>query len=290
MASLPSAVPLSEIPLAPNPSGAPPNFINPPSLRGAVQGVGITFAIVSLILVLNRLTVIRRSSRPFGLDDASVVLAWVIAATYTGVACSRVYRHAWDSPVSFFDATYIKTIFFSYLIYGPMLFFAKASILITYYRIFQPEIWLRICTYIFLFIMLMSYWFTVPLSFYYCMPRPNTGDPWDIWILLNCANMNSPGLVQAGFNIAADVAIFILPLPVVFKLRMPLAKKCYTIAVFATGNFALAASILTLYYRIQVVRGNDGVWAGAQTYICTFVFLVSPFKGKLQSLTGRQTN
>lgn len=60
---------LSQIPLASNPNGTPPNFINPPSLITAVRSVGITLNVISLILVLLRVVIYHRVKRPFGMDD-----------------------------------------------------------------------------------------------------------------------------------------------------------------------------------------------------------------------------
>jgi hypothetical protein len=61
------------------------------------------------------------------------------------------------------------------------------------------------------------------------------GRGWDLNLLSYCNHLATPGLVQAGMNIAVDVAIIILPLPVIYKLHMPLEKKIGLAVVFATG-------------------------------------------------------
>ena len=38
------------------------------------------------------------------------------------------------------------------------------------------------------------------------------------------------------FNVISDFAILILPMPCLWKLRMPLKKKILVITVFATGS------------------------------------------------------
>lgn len=270
MDALPPGVRLSAIPLAANPTGAPPNFVDPPSLLAAVQAVGITLGFISLALIATRLAVSCRAKRQFGWDDAFIILGWIFAAIYTGASCSLggVTRHAWDTPLSFLDAPYLKKLFVTSLVYGPMLFFAKASILVFYYRTFQPKVWLRIWIHVLLAIMVGTYWMTVPLCFYYCMPHPNTEQSWDLSILSNCGHLATPGLVQAGMNIAADIAIFVLPLPIVFGLQITTAKKISIACVFMTALFALIASALTAYYRVRIIQGYDTSWAGAQTYIC----------------------
>ncbi|ROT37822.1 hypothetical protein SODALDRAFT_324317 [Sodiomyces alkalinus F11] len=274
MDALPPGADLSQIPLAENPSGAPPNFTDGPSLIVAVQAVGISLGSIALLLIVLRLSVWYRLKRPFGLDDGFVVIAFIIAAGYTGVVCSTeaVSRHAWDTPLSAIDEVYLKCgrpeadqsvqkLFVTSLLYGPMLFFSKVSILILYHRMFRPERWFRICLYITLAILFGAYWMTVPLCFYYCMPH--NGEAWDLSILPKCSHLATPGLVQAGVNIAADIAIFVLPLPIVLKLQLPTSKKIGIAAIFATGFFAL-----TVYYRVMIIEGADGTWAGAQTFIC----------------------
>ncbi|KAK4197157.1 hypothetical protein QBC40DRAFT_286089 [Triangularia verruculosa] len=272
MDALPPGVPLEQIPLAANPNGDPPNFVDPPSLLAAVQAVGIILGFFALILLVTRLVIVHRAKRKFGLDDASAILAFVCAAVYTGASCALgegITRHAWDTPLSeVANPAYLKKLFVTSLFYGPMLFFAKAAILLFLQRTFQPKTWFRICIYILLFLMTGTYWMTVPLCFYYCMPHPNTGEQWDLTILAKCNALATPGLVQAGMNVAVDIAVFCLPLPVVFKLQMPLGKKLSVAGIFATGLFALIASILTIHYRILIIRGVDSSWAGAQTYIC----------------------
>lgn len=49
----------------------------------------------------------------------------------------------------------------------------------------------------------------------------HSGRGWDLTLLSYCNHLATPGLVQAGMNIAVDVAIIILPLPVIYKLHMP---------------------------------------------------------------------
>jgi hypothetical protein len=68
VATLPPNMDLSKIPLMPNPSGAPPNFVDPPDLMGAVLGVGITLMILSGILLIFRLVTNHKISK-VRLDD-----------------------------------------------------------------------------------------------------------------------------------------------------------------------------------------------------------------------------
>jgi len=71
MDSPPPNVDPSKIPLALNPNGDPPNFIDPPTLAPAVLGVGVTLIIISGIFLILRLIANFKNTRKLGLDDCS---------------------------------------------------------------------------------------------------------------------------------------------------------------------------------------------------------------------------
>ncbi|KAF7876408.1 hypothetical protein EAF04_001500 [Stromatinia cepivora] len=266
--NLPPGTDLTRVPLAVNPSGAPPNFVNPPSLIGTVQGVGIALAIVSFGMVCLRWRINLKHDHKITLDDLFVAIGFVLALGYTGMVCSMgtSSRHAWDTPLSILNPEYMQKLFATSLFYGPMLFFAKSAILLLYLRAFRPKRWLRIGVYITLGVLLPVYWMNVGMGIAWCMPHH--GDPWALPVLVNCNHLATPGFVQAGVNIAADLAIFFLPLPIILKLQMPRSKKIALCGVFATGILALVASALTVYYRVQIIHNPDSTWSTAQTYVC----------------------
>jgi hypothetical protein len=57
------------VPLAVNPSGAPPNFVDPPSLAGTVFAVGLAFSLISAFFVSLRLYTNWKNARQLGLAD-----------------------------------------------------------------------------------------------------------------------------------------------------------------------------------------------------------------------------
>lgn len=54
----------------------------------------------------------------------------------------------------------VQKSFVASLFYGPMSFFAKASILLLYYRAFGAERWMKWSIYVFMVIMFAAYWMT----------------------------------------------------------------------------------------------------------------------------------
>ena len=74
MAAHPPGTDLSTVPLAPNPNGDLPNFVDPPSQASIITGVAIPFVIISTILVGIRLATNFKNAQKLGLDDCK----WII--------------------------------------------------------------------------------------------------------------------------------------------------------------------------------------------------------------------
>lgn len=73
MDSLPPGIDPSTIPIAPNPNGDPPNFVDPPSLAPAVLGVGMALIIISGIFVMLRLITNLKNTGRLALDDCMYI-------------------------------------------------------------------------------------------------------------------------------------------------------------------------------------------------------------------------
>ena len=112
--------------------------------------------------------------------------------------------------------------FTAQILNGPSLFFAKTSILLLYLRLFGPKRSTRYAIYIGLVFAFCLYWISIPLMAYYC-PR--------LW----CHNMWILSLVQGPLNVALDLFILILPIPVVMRLQMSLPRRFAVLSVFLTG-------------------------------------------------------
>lgn len=121
LSNLPPGMDLMKTPMAANPSGDPPNFVDPPSLKNAMLGVGVSLIIVSGPMLALRLFANWKHSKKFYLDDgksssrakdvsgAKIVAAWCLlgwvcsiaywAVSYSMAAGGSAGRHAWDTPI-----------------------------------------------------------------------------------------------------------------------------------------------------------------------------------------------
>lgn len=69
---------ISKIPLATNPSGAPPNFIDTPSLKTTMLSVGLTLITLSITFIILRLVTNVKHTRKLAIDDGKTLLSCML--------------------------------------------------------------------------------------------------------------------------------------------------------------------------------------------------------------------
>lgn len=106
-AQIPPGIDLSTVPLATNPNGAPPNFVNAPSLYPAMLGTGISLMVLSGMAVILRVITNLRVSKRLEMDDSELrslretkmrsnqsAIVLCIVAQVTGMAYWIVYHNS----------------------------------------------------------------------------------------------------------------------------------------------------------------------------------------------------
>lgn len=120
------------------------------------------------------------------------------------------------------------------MLYGPTVFFAKLSLFLLYLRIFSPDRWTRFLIYFGIGFTFVYYMVTAGILVGLCVPRK--GESWPLALLSSrCHKALVMTYVQGIFNIVSDFYILLLPLPVIWKLQLPLRKKIGVCAIFMTG-------------------------------------------------------
>lgn len=119
-------------------------------------------------------------------------------------------------------------------IIGPLVFFAKTSLFLLYYRVFAPK---KLFRYMITIGIVFSFFFcltTLAIAVYLC--APHAGKDWDAEVLGSCSRHIALYYVISGaVNMALDIFMLILPIPVVLQLQLPLKKKVGVLAIFMTG-------------------------------------------------------
>ncbi|KAJ0376402.1 hypothetical protein COL26b_005409 [Colletotrichum chrysophilum] len=84
---------------------------------------------------------------------------------------------------------------------------------------------------------------------------------WDKTIKAYCIPNQPQWYVNAAGNIATDVAVFALPLPIFWHLSLPRKQKLLLMGIFSLGFFTVAVSIVrTKYLSIQ----QDFTWTNVE--------------------------
>jgi hypothetical protein len=190
---------------------------------------------------------------------------WIL---YHMISSRGTSRHSWDVPMSVITVSYIKLQASIQIVVAPAIWAAKAAILALYVRLFGSVRWLKITCYVWIGLMALFYSSNIAISVAYCIPRK--GEAWDGTSFARCSTSAWSAVVIGVFSTVADVVIFVLPFPVLLKLRVNSAKKLGLISLFLTGFLLVILSVLSLVYRTMIFRGTDVTWYGTTTGILTF--------------------
>jgi len=145
----------------------------------------------------------------------------------------------------------LKFLYVSIIVYNLGLFIVKDSILYQYLRFFIRKSYRRATWSLIVFItslglilIVTSCLSCVPVRFY-----------WDKSIKGGkCISMGPFWLSSASLNILTDLAVWLLPMPVLKILRLPKKQKLSLIAVFALGGLYVEFQIYSPKYILTRIQ------------------------------------
>lgn len=150
------------------------------------------------------------------------------------------------------------------MVYLVDLAVVKFSILFFYHAISSARPY-RIAVYSVMFLVAA---FTVSMVFVNAFECKKPSDAWSAEILLqgagSCTDLHHIYYGQAGFNIASDFAILVLPMHVVWNLQMKRQKRLAVIGIFSVGSIAVLASIIRIYALYLWSSDPDVPYQGAR--------------------------
>lgn len=111
--------------------------------------------------------------------------------------------------------------------------FTKLSLL-TFYLQLSPQKWFRICVWIGIVIVSLYTGCITLLMLFHCNPIRKS---FDVSVTGgSCLDVGVLYIATAVSNIATDVMLFLLPLPMIINLRMKTAQKVGAMLIFAVGS------------------------------------------------------
>ncbi|KAI8173079.1 Satratoxin biosynthesis SC1 cluster protein 4 [Colletotrichum sp. SAR 10_86] len=214
-----------------------------------IFGIGGTIAFIALC---QRFYTKIFLSKGLQIDDAFMFLGWVASVVTQAmlVANSR------------------KDVYVTAPVYMLCNGFTKLSLL-TFYLHLSPQRWFRICVWIGIVVVSLYSGCITLLMLFHCNPVRKAFD-----FTINdgkCLDVAVLYIATAVSNIATDVMLFILPMPMIFNLRMKIAQKIGAMLIFGIGSITIATSIIRLVLLPKLLTSTDPSWDAAPANIWTFI-------------------
>ncbi|EPS41019.1 hypothetical protein H072_5084 [Dactylellina haptotyla CBS 200.50] len=254
-----------------------PNYINPES-RAIVTRVvePLSFGLACFAILLRLFTRIMASKRLFKEDYVIVVAtifcgfksAVVIASTTLGFGL-----HRWDIPIENLR-TLNKLYLLGILFYLASVVLTKVSIILRYRRMFPPEVTqirrisqVILCGFFALFVV------SLVLMVNTCRPVPSL---WRPEVPGKCINVKLLYICNISGNFICDFAIYLLPIPYLWKLNLPKRQKLNLVVIFGLGFSVCCVALVELGLSIKIHDEGvfDWTWKGPALWSCTAVELL----------------
>jgi len=167
-----------------------------------------------------------------------------------------------DGDISSTDRIVLKRSIYAFTVfYNPSLMATKSAILLLYLRMASAHRFFKIASAVILAIVNVAGIVLTFLNIFQCRPisaaYSNTEG--------KCIDIVSMYLASAPVNVATDLAILLLPLPILTALRMESRQKVVLVTTFIVGGFVAIVDIVRIAYlqnalqisRLHVTRPND---------------------------------
>ncbi|GAB1201922.1 hypothetical protein APSETT445_000519 [Aspergillus pseudonomiae] len=158
----------------------------------------------------------------------------------------------------------------SQIMYGPLIFITKLSILLLYIRVFAPtkKSWMYIFIHGLLWFNAAFYLADTLLEIFACVPREKI---WNPDVHGYCVNVNAMILATAILNTISDFSLLILPIFSVWRLHMQNSQKLGISAIFAAGLLSaeisagiIASSLPAVPSFFRHVKGKVATAIGSE--------------------------
>ncbi|OCL04253.1 hypothetical protein AOQ84DRAFT_380783 [Glonium stellatum] len=228
------------------------------NLASAAIGLIVSYVVLNFfgIVVLGlRFVAMNRTGRASKSHDwlCAVSLVFLIAYsidTIIGTVFGDIGIHITEVPFNRL-AIALKTFFVSQFFWAISISTFRLSILFLYTQLFKAADYFRYSAYMMITIVCLFFVGSITTTLRMCKPVQFS---WDKKIVGGtCGDIGTAELAAAAFNLVLDVLIVLLPLPVVWRLRLPREKK---ISITITFAFGLIISGINLVRILKVLDCN----------------------------------
>ncbi|KAF7502700.1 hypothetical protein GJ744_005239 [Endocarpon pusillum] len=233
----------------------PPSAATDPNLPHdslVPQIIGICSAmlvLVTLVIVARfwvRWTLVKARLGP---DDWCILVSWVLAVAFDLAPINQTRygfgRHIYDlSPDTNFSVS-LKLYYFGEILYYLCAGTTKVAILILYLRLAVQRTYRMLIWACMVFVILTAL-SCVIASILQCTPVHKAWDAAEN-VAGSCFNVNALFFANAGLDILQDALIYVLPMKMLYGVKVPRRQKIALMFVFAVGGFVVVSGMVRLY-------------------------------------------
>ncbi|KAI1099494.1 hypothetical protein F4804DRAFT_83139 [Jackrogersella minutella] len=237
------------------------------SMTGSLVTTICLNVVAACFVVVRVIDTCGRRNRRLLIDDMLSLLALFLLICYSTLTYTMLYALQ-KLNKSVLDIGYMiqQDIILTY-VSGFTMYFSKTPILVLYLRIFGIKTWVRLITYATLALSSVSFLTSFVVVGAICTHRAEVGD---VTLLGKCLMTTiQAGVANGSTAVITDIIIIILPLPIIASLSLPLRKKIGLAIIFLTGVLAIAASVVSLYFKLLSLTGHTTAFIA--TLFCTVI-------------------
>ncbi|KAH6640092.1 hypothetical protein BKA67DRAFT_486818, partial [Truncatella angustata] len=247
-----------------------PNYKNPETRGPTLMIVELTILPLALICLALRLYVRMYMIKRSWWDDWLMVASAVCCCGVTVSVILATQLYGWN--IHAWDLTYTQMVQGRQVsIAGQTIFvfasgFAKLSILASYLRIALPGSWFRRLTWAAIAIVGTAIPAFLMLLWLQCSPATSY---WNLFALeRDCMHEWPPLAAQTTVTVITDFIVYVLPMPTLWKVQLPLSQRISLMILFGFGGIVVVAGCMRTYWVHYVeVETYDVTWEGFYLWI-----------------------
>ncbi|KAK1574022.1 uncharacterized protein LY79DRAFT_524717 [Colletotrichum navitas] len=243
----------------PPPPGVIPNFENPRDAGWLLNVVAMSIMMgVTTIFFAIRAYVKLFQTGSLLPEDWTCAMSYILIILYVAIVFVMAHHgegyHAWEITKEAYQEV-MRWLYASSIIYIPAAYFTKVTLLLFEARVFAIHERTSRGIRIFIIGLFISYVPIQTLKTVICWPISAFWDP--RVPKPKCLNQRKLFIADLSLAILTDVIIVVLPIPLLWGLRLPLRKKVKILTLLGAGGIATAVTIYRMYLVVQFLGSKD---------------------------------
>ncbi|PYI04564.1 hypothetical protein BO78DRAFT_471214 [Aspergillus sclerotiicarbonarius CBS 121057] len=230
--------------------------------------VNTVFIVLATLAVIGRLCARRLRHLRLGPDDwiicFSLACDWAMYGLFAGCRRNGLGKHIHGLQLAniamIVELLYVFQIFY---VLGPAS--VKLSLLFLYRRVFERSKFLRLVYGMMGLIVIFGIVMTF-MAIFNCTPISA------FWTKRGtCFDFALFALGYAVVNIITDLAIWLMPIPIIWKIQMPMHQKIALSLIFALGLFDCGVAVARLCLSMLLLNNTDITWDYAPGFMWSII-------------------